>query len=136
MTNTSGLAADGQTEAVETVISGGADLALLPEGHTVAFTDSVADVEAAAAAIETVPEGDWSFAAGSGFDDTGVLSLAADVEFGPLDEGVLVQFAVLGDVAWALGKEIVDENSGEAPDTTGEDVTIGSGQAVYEVGDL
>ena len=131
MTDTSGFSEDGQIEAVNQVISGGAELALLPEGNTVGFTDSVIDVQNEAAVIETVPEGDFIFDTPSDFDGTGILSLGADVEYGEVDEGVLTDFAVLGDTAWILGKEIED-----APDTTGEEVTIPEGQELYEIGNI
>ena len=131
MTDTSGFSADGQVQAIETVVGGGAELALLPQGNTVSHGDSVSDVQAEAAVIETVPESDFNVDAGSSFVDVGELSLAADVEYGAVDEGVLTDFAVLGDTAWILGEEIEGN-----PDTTGEEVTIPAGQTLYEIGNV
>ena len=131
MTDTSGFSADGQVQAIETVISGGADLALLPDGHAVGHGDSASDVQSAAAVSETVPEGDFDVSPGSGFNDAATLSLNSDVEYGEVDEGVLTDFAVVGDTAWILGEEIED-----SPDTTGEEVTIPAGQTLYEIGNV
>jgi len=129
MTNTSGLSEDGQIEAIETVVSNGFDLALLPDGHTVGYTDAVADVQSKAAVIENVPESDVAINTATDFSGTATIDLTADVVYQAVNEGVIDDFALLGATAWILGKEIPG-----APDTTGEDVTIPDGETLYEVG--
>jgi hypothetical protein len=129
MTDTSGLSADGQVAAIETVISGGFELALLPSGHSIGYADAVADVETAAARTETVAESDVTINTAADFSGAGALELTVDVTYSAVDEGVLDDFALLGTTAWILGEEIPG-----APDTTGEDLTILSGETLYEIG--
>lgn len=134
-TSTSGKAADAAAQAIQNIINGGATLCLL--GSDPAYGDSASDVVTAAGATTAIAESDVSISTPADFSGVTTLELTSDIDFGAVDAGVLSTFAVVAESstldgtggAWILGEEIPGQ-----PDTTGEDVTVPSGQTLFEDG--
>jgi hypothetical protein len=128
--NDTGLNETAAKAAIENVIAGGAEIHLLTQEAL--YTDSATEITNNSGASVSVAEADFTVTSASGFGGTTKLELASEADFGSVDIGVVDDVAVLN----SSGDAAVVANSADNPDTTGEQVSISSGEVLYEVGNV
>jgi hypothetical protein len=126
--NDTGLNETAATAAINSVIAGGAEIHLLTQ--QAAYGDTATEINNKSGASVSLAEADFTVTSASGFSGTTKLELASEADFGSVDIGVVDDVVVLN----SSGDEAAVANSVDNPDTTGENVTIPSGEVLYELG--
>jgi hypothetical protein len=126
--NDTGLNETAATAAINKVIAGGAEIHLLTQ--QAAYGDTASDIQSKSGASVSLAEADFAVTSAAGFSGTTKLELASEADFGSVDIGVVDDVVVLN----SSGDEAAIANSVDSPDTTGETVTIPSGEVLYELG--
>lgn len=135
MSDSTGFNQTAATDAIDLIISGGAEVRLMTTG--LAYDDTESDLdskEVSATSYDsvTVAEGDWSVS----YDvagNTATLENAAEIDFGIAGEdwGTVVDFAIHEP---ATDRFIIADETNDPEITAGEDVSFPANSITYTLG--
>lgn len=122
-----GFGAQQAIDAVNNIISGGADVRLL--STEASYTDTQTDIDSKAEATVSLSETDYDVSTASTFTDGLELTNANVIEFGALD-GFTAVDAVVHDSGT---DNFIRVDVPTDPQLTGEEVTISAGNLTYNL---